>query len=287
MITGSAESPMIWRQKFLHTFGTVPPVNFTGAAAIQTLASLSPAPKTAVILGSNDTFSKATAEAFEAAAKKAGIKVLKFNIVPAGQDLTPLMSAVKGMRPDVVAFGGHDEELIKLVKGLHQIDFAPNALLMHYGVTEPAFVDALKADANGVFGGAVWTEQSRTRSDVLWKDAPTYAAAAQKAFGVPADYTQAGSSAAGIAFQVALQKVGAAPPLSEAKREELVKALEAVDVETFYGRVKFATDGEFYHANVGLSPLTIQIQSGKVAVVGPAKDADAKPLYPLTQWSKR
>jgi len=287
MITGSAESPLIWRQKFGHTFGTVPPVNFTGAAAIQTLAALSPAPKTAVILGSNDTFSKATAEAFEAAAKQAGIKVLKFNIVPAGQDLTPLMSAVKGMRPDLVAFGGHDEELIKLVKGLHQIDFAPSALLMHYGVTEPAFVDALKADADGVFGGAVWTDQSKTKSDVLWKDAPSYAAAAQKAFGVPADYTQAGSSAAGIAFQVALQKIQATPPLSEAKREELVKALEAVDVDTFYGKVKFATDGEFYHANVGLNPLTIQIQSGKVAVVGPAKDAEAKALYPMAQWSKR
>jgi branched-chain amino acid transport system substrate-binding protein len=287
MITGSAESPMIWRQKFTYTFGTVPPVNFTGAAAIQTLASLSPPPKTAVVFGSNDTFSKATAEAFESAAKKAGIKVLKFNIVPAGQDLTPLMSAVKGLRPDVVAFGGHDEELIKLVKGMHQIDFAPAALLMHYGVTEPAFVEALKGDANGVFGGAVWTDATRTKGQILWKDAPTYAAAAQKAFGVAADYTQAGSSAAGIAFQVALQKVGAAPPLSEAKRTELVKALEAVDVDTFYGKVKFATDGEFYHANVGLSPLTIQVQGGKVAVVGPKKDADAAAQYPMPAWGKR
>jgi branched-chain amino acid transport system substrate-binding protein len=287
MITGSAESPMIWRQKFAYTFGTVPPVNFTGAAAIQTLAALSPAPKTAVVFGSNDTFSKATAEAFESAAKKAGIKVLKFNIVPAGQDLTPLMSAVKGLRPDVVAFGGHDEELIKLVKGMHQIDFAPAALLMHYGVTEPAFVDALKGDANGVFGGAVWTDATRTKSQILWKDAPTYAAAAQKAFGVAADYTQAGSSAAGIAFQVALQKIASAPPLSEAKRTELVKALEAVDVDTFYGKVRFATDGEFYHANVGLSPLTIQVQGGKVAVVGPKKDADAAAQYPMPAWGKR
>ncbi len=287
MITGSAESPMIWRQKFLYTFGTVPPVNFTGAAAIQTLAGLSPPPRTAVVFGSNDTFSKATAEAFEGAAKKAGIKVLKFNIVPAGQDLTPLMSAVKGMRPDLVAFGGHDEELIKLVKGMHQIDFTPSALLMHYGVTEPAFVEALKGDANQVFGGAVWTSTTRTSSQILWKDAPSYEAAAQKAFGVGADYTQAGCSAAGIAFQVALQKVGAAPPLSEAKRAELIKALEAVDVDTFYGKVRFATDGEFYHANVGLAPLTIQIQGGKVAVVGPKKDADAAAQYPMTPWSKR
>jgi branched-chain amino acid transport system substrate-binding protein len=287
MITGSAESPMIWRQKFLYTFGTVPPVNFTGAAAIQTLASLSPAPRTAVVFGSNDTFSKATAESFEAAAKKANIKVLKFNIVPQGQDLTPLMSAVKGMKPDLVAFGGHDEELIKLVKGMHQIDFTPNALLMHYGVTEPAFVDALKADANQVFGGAVWTDTAKTQSKILWKDAPTYAAAAQKAFGVAADYTQAGSSAAGIAFQVALQQIDARPPLSEAKRAELVKALEAVDVDTFYGKVKFATDGEFYHANVGLDPLTIQIQNGKVVAVGPKKDAQAASQYPMTPWSKR
>jgi len=287
MITGSAESPMIWRQKFLYTFGTIPPVNFTGAAAIQTLASLSPAPKTAVVFGSNDTFSKATAEAFEAAAKKANIKVLKFNIVPAGQDLTPLMSAVKGMKPDVVAFGGHDEELIKLVKGMHQIDFTPAALLMHYGVTEPAFVDALKTDANQVFGGAVWTDTTKTQSKILWKDAPTYAAAAQKAFGVAADYTQAGSSAAGIAFQVALQQINATPPLSDAKRAELVKALEAVDIDTFYGKVKFATEGEFYHANVGLSPLTIQIQNGKVVAVGPKKDAEAPAQYPMTPWTKR
>jgi branched-chain amino acid transport system substrate-binding protein len=286
MITGSAESPLIWRQKFLYTFGTIPPVNFTGAAAIQTIAALSPAPRSAVIFGSNDTFSKATAEAFQAAAKQAGIKVLKFNIVPAGQDLTPLMSAVKGLRPDLVAFGGHDEELITLVKGLHQIDFAPRALLMHYGVTEPAFVDALKGDANQVFGGAVWTASTQTTGQLLWKDAAAYAAQAQKAFAVPADYTQAGSSAAGIAFQAALALVKAPPPLSEGARAQLVKALEGVDVQTFYGRVKFATDGEFYHSNIGLSPLTVQIQGGKVTVIGPAKDA-AKAEYPMTSWSKR
>jgi branched-chain amino acid transport system substrate-binding protein len=287
MITGSAESPLIWKQKFLHTFGTIPPINFTGAAAIRTLAALSPAPRTAVIFGSNDTFSKATAEAFESSAKQAGIRVMKFNIVPAGQDLTPLMSAVKGLRPDIVAFGGHDEELIKLVKGLHQIDFAPRALLMHYGVTEPAFVEALKGDANQVFGGAVWTDSTRTRGQVLWKDAKAYADAALKAFGVPADYTQAGSSAAGLAFQVALERVNGVPPLTDGKRAELVKALEALEVETFFGRLKFATEGDFYHSNVGLAPLTIQIQDGKVAVVGPMKDPDSKPQYPMTPWTKR
>jgi branched-chain amino acid transport system substrate-binding protein len=287
MITGSAESPLIWKQKFFYTFGTIPPVNYTGATPIQTLQSMNPAPKTAVILGSNDTFSKATAESFKAAAEDAGIKVLKFNIVPSGQDLTPFMSAVKVMRPDLVAFGGHDEELINLVKSLRQINYTPKALLMHYGVTEPAFVEALTKDAEQVLGASVWTASVHTKSDILWPDAASYAKAAEDAFKVPADYTQAGSTTAGIAFQAALQKLGAAPPLSEDSRNALIKTLEELDIQTFYGRLKFAGEGDYYHANVGITPLTIQIQGGKVVIVGPEKDAEASAQYPMTEWGKR
>jgi branched-chain amino acid transport system substrate-binding protein len=287
MITGSAESPLIWLNKFKYTFGTIPPVSFTGATPITTLAALPDPPKTAVILGSNDTFSKATAEAFKAAAEQAGIKVLKYNIVPAGQDLTPLMSAVRGLRPDLVAFGGHDEELIKLVKSLQQINYTPKALLMHYGVTEPAFIEALGNNSNQVFGASVWTSSVKTHSELLWPDAASYTAAAEKAYQSAPDYTQAGSSAAGLAFQAALQKIGARPPLSETSRVALIQALENLDVETFYGRINFATEGEYYHANVGLTPLTIQIQDQKVLVVGPHNDMESAPQYPMLSWKMR
>lgn len=263
LITGSAESPLIWLNKFGYTFGTIPPVSYTGATPIYTLSEMNPAPQTAVILGSNDTFSKATAEAFKAAAEKVGIKVRKFNIVPSGQDLTPLMSAVRGLRPDLVAFGGHDEELIKLVKSLQQINYTPKALLMHYGVTEPAFVEALGKSAEQVYGASVWTSTSKSQGQILWKDAPSYAAAAQKEYQSAPDYTQAASSAAGLAFQAAVQSAGLTPPLSETGRQKLVEALESLDIETFYGRINFADEGEYYHANVGLTPLTIQIQKGQ------------------------
>lgn len=287
MITGSAESPLIWRQGFTYTFGTIPPVNYTGATPIDTLMGLEPKIKTAVIVGSNDTFSKATAEAFKAAVEAKGISVLRYNIVPAGQDLIPFLSAVRGLRPDLVAFGGHDEELINFVKALKQVNYTPKALLMHYGVTEPSFVDALKKDAEQVFGASVWTDTLHTRGELLWADAAAYGKAALDAFKVPADYTQAGCSAAGIAFQAALQKAKLAPPLDGAKRDALLKALEALDIQTFYGRISFAKEGEYFHANVGLTPLTIQIQGGKTVIVGPAAEAEAKLQYPMTQWKQR
>lgn len=287
MITGSAESPLIWRQGFKYTFGTIPPVNYTGATPIDTLTALEPPIKTAVIVGSNDTFSKATAEAFKAAVEAKGINVLRYNIVPAGQDLIPFLSALRGLRPDLVAFGGHDEELINFVKALKQVNYTPKALLMHYGVTEPSFVEALKKDAEQVFGASVWTETLHTKGELLWADAAAYGKAALDAYKVPADYTQAGCSAAGIAFQAALQKAKLAPPLDEAKRDELLKALEELDIQTFYGRINFADSGEYFHANVGLTPLTIQIQGGKTVIVGPAGEAEAKPQYPMVEWKQK
>jgi len=287
MITGSAESPLIWKNKFLYTFGTIPPINFTGATSIKTLLDLKPTPKTIAIIGSNDAFSKATAEAYKSAAEAAKLKVLKFSIVPSGQDMTPLLSAVRSMKPDLIAFGGHDEEHVKFIKALRQIGYTPKALLMHCGITDKAFTDAVGKDGEQVFGTTCWTGTAKTKSTILWKNAAAYAAASQKAFNNPGDYTQGGCSAAGIAFQVALQKIGAKPGMTEAMRTKLIKALEELDVQTFYGRVKFATSGEYYHANVGLDPLTVQIQGGKIITVGPKASQEAPAQYPMKAWKDR
>ncbi|MBJ6748993.1 amino acid ABC transporter substrate-binding protein [Geomonas anaerohicana] len=287
MITGSAESPLIWKNKFKYTFGTIPPINFTGATSIKTLTEMKPAPKTIAIIGSNDAFSKATAESYKAAAEKAKLKIVKFSIVPSGQDMTPLLSAVRSMKPDVIAFGGHDEEHVKFVKALKQIGYTPKALLMHCGITDKAFIDAVGKDGEQIFGTTCWTGTAKTKSKVLWPNAAAYAAASQKAFNNPGDYTQGGCSAAGIAFQTALQKIGAKPGMDEATRTKLIAALEQIDVQTFYGRVKFATSGEFYHANVGLDPLTVQIQSGQVKTVGPKASVEAPAIYPMKEWKSR
>jgi branched-chain amino acid transport system substrate-binding protein len=284
MITGSAESPLIWREKFKFTFGTIPPVNFTGSGPLKVIARLDPPPKRAVVIGSNDAFSKATAETFRDICKALNINVVKYDIVPSGQDLTPYMSAVRGMRPDVIAFGGHDEELIRLVKALRQINYAPKALLMHYGVTEPAFVEALGQDAEQVFGASVWTSSLKTTGELIWMDAQSYADDIQKTYGIEPDYTMAGCSAAGLAFQAAVMQLKAAPPLDEAKKLALVETLEKLDIQTFYGPIRFSGEGEFYHANTGLTPLALQIQGGRTVIIGPEAYQEAPAQYPMKPW---
>lgn len=213
--------------------------------------------------------------------KDLGIKVLKYDIVPSNQDLTPYLSAIRVRRPDILAFGGHDEELIRLVKTLRQIKWSPKALIMHYGVTEPAFVEALGASAEQVFGASVWTSTLSTQGDLIWKDAASYAADIKKAYNITPDYTMAACSAAGIAFQSAAINAKVAPPFDDTEKLALIKALEELEINTFYGPIAFANGGEFHHANIGLAPLALQIQSGNAVIVGPEAYMEKEAQYPM------
>jgi branched-chain amino acid transport system substrate-binding protein len=287
MITGSAESPLIWKQKFTYTFGSIPAVDLTGSAPITTLASdLSSAPKSIAIIGVNDPFSKSVAEAFKASAEKAGMSVVKYDIVPAGTDFTPLISAIKEKNPDVLAVGGHEKEHMEVIKAAKSLGFMPKAFIMHYGITTPDFFKNLGKDSDYVYGAAVWTPELNFK-DQLFGSTKEYVEGAKARWGSVPDYTEAASSATGEVFAEALAKITATPPLSEEQRIKLVKAIEEVKIDTFYGPIKYATEGNWYHNNVGLKALTIQLMKGEQVIVGP-KDVKAKdPVYPVPVFSAR
>lgn len=287
MITGSAESPLIWKQKFKYTFGTIPAVDLTGSAPISTLAKETQnAPKSIAILGVNDPFSKAVAESFKAAAEKEGLQVVKYDIVPAGTDFTPLISAIKGLNPDILAVGGHEKEHMEIIKASKSLGFMPKAFLMHYGITTPDFINNLGKDSDYVFGAAVWTPDLDFK-DELFGSTKEYVEASKNRWGSMPDYTEAGCSATGEMFAAALAKIGAAPPLSEEQRDKLVAALEEIKIDSFYGPIKFATEGEWYHNNTGLRPLTIQLENGQQVIVGP-KDVKTKdPVFPVPALGSR
>jgi branched-chain amino acid transport system substrate-binding protein len=287
MITGSAESPLIWKQKFKYTFGAIPAVDLTGVSPINTLAKeVQPAPKSIAIMGVNDPFSKAVADAFKAAAEKEGIKVVKYDIVPAGTDFTPLISAIKGLAPDILAVGGHEKEHMEVIKACKSLGFMPKIFVMHYGITTPDFIKNLGKDSDFVMGAAVWTPDVNYK-DALFGSTKDYVQLSKNRWGSTPDYTEAACSATGEVFAAALQKIGATPPLSEEKRDKLVQALEEIQVDTFYGPIKFATEGNWYHNNTGLKPLTIQLMNGEQVIVGP-KDVKVKdPVYPVPPFGAR
>ncbi|WP_435176435.1 amino acid ABC transporter substrate-binding protein [Halorussus sp. AFM4] len=286
-ITGSAESPQIWKQKPKYTFGTIPTVSIIADRATTDILNLEPKAKSVYITGVNEPFSKSTAQAMRKAAKNAGVEVLGFELFPRGTDYTNVVTQAKNAGPDFHFHGGHIGSHVSLVNAARQLDYNPNGFMFHYGVNTDSFKEgAGSKGAMYAFGATVWLPQVERTGGVLFDTPGDYVKAAEDAFGGTPDYTQAGSTAAGIVFGEAFKQLGASPPLNQQQKDELVSILEGIEVNTFYGTVNFETQGQYYHNNAKTKPLAIQLdQDGSPVIVG--SEGGGQPTYPVPQWSER
>jgi branched-chain amino acid transport system substrate-binding protein len=284
MISGSAESPNVWKAKPEFNFGIIPSVDTTSGLSLGVLAKTSnPGAKTVAVISVNEPFSKETGEGFRDGVKAAGLELVAYELVPPEGDLTPVISKIAALKPDVVAVGGHEEILINVVKTSKSLNYRPKALIMHYGITNPAFAQALGADADGVTGVVVWLPTVTYKDDVFGT-AKEFSEMATKKLGGEPDYTAAGCAASGLVLGDALKRLGKKPALTPEDRVALKDAIAETDIQTFYGPIKFEKDGPHYHDNVQPVPVLVQIQGGKVVAVGPKEAAAADYIYPLPAW---
>lgn len=284
MISGSAESPNVWKAKPEFNFGIIPAVDTTAGKSLDVLAGMTePKAKTIAVIGVNEPFSKETGEGFREGAEAAGLEVVAYELVPAEGDLTPVLSKIASLDPDILAVGGHEEPLINVIKTSKSLNYRPKALIMHYGVTNPAFAQSVGGDADGTCGIAVWLP-TVPYEDELFGTAQDFAAMAKEKSGAEPDYTEAGCAASGLVLGDALKRIGAQPGLSDDQRTDLKDAIAETDLQTFYGPIKFEKDGDHYHNNIQPVPVLVQIQNGQTVAVGPKDAAAADFHYPLAAW---
>jgi branched-chain amino acid transport system substrate-binding protein len=129
-------------------------------------------------------------------------------------------------------------------------------------------------------GISVWLPTASFRDD-LFGSAADYGKAYEQKNGSPPDYTAAGCSAAGQVLQAAVEKLGEPPSLSEDARVKLNDLIAGTDLTTFYGPIRFASEGDHLHNNTALDPMLVQIQGGQVKAIAPPDAAEAKIIYPL------
>jgi branched-chain amino acid transport system substrate-binding protein len=286
-IAGSAESPDNWKAQPQFVYGIIPSVDLTADKALKFIVdSASSKPASAAILGVNEPFSKDAAAGFAKGAKEAGLRITKNQLFPGNADLTPIITGVAAQKPDILAVGGHDTVLIDVVKAAKSINFAPKAIIMHYGVTEPAFAKALKQDADGVFGLVDWTPQFSYK-DALFGTAKEMADNYETTYHEPPDYTAAGCAASAMVLARALEKLGKPPSLAQGDRVKLNELIGKTDLDTFYGPITFESSGEHFHDNTAPPPVLVQITKGEVVAVAPEDVRESEAEYPLKAWNRR
>jgi branched-chain amino acid transport system substrate-binding protein len=283
MVEANGAASSIFSKGLHFIFGVLSPAAEYAKVMLEAALTAPSPPQNVAIIYANDSFSTEVAAAAKDYANSHNLPVVYYQEYPANAtDLTGVLTAVKtsgpgGTVPDMLLGSGHENEAVVTMKEAKQLGINAKLYGFTVGPAIPDFISALGSDSNDVIGSAQWTAQEKYQGIDVFSTPANYEQMYVKEYNHEPAYQSAESTAAGLAFQYAIQKAGSIDP--KAVRD----ALANLDITTFYGEIRFDSTG----ANTFKPMATIQIQGGKLVTVFPANVANAQMVYPTPEFGSR
>lgn len=288
MITTGAASDANYKQGYTRVFQIYTPASRYLTGAVDLLGTLDPSVTKLAFVYENDKFSTDVVTAAKEYAESLDYEVVLFEGYDSQTaDFGPFINKIAESGAPVVLGGGHFQDGSTFARQIFEKGLALNFLALLVAPPEPDFADLGEA-AVGVVGPSQWEPQvtfspeAAEAAGLEWFG-PTnaeFVEAYEAAYGEEPSYHSAGGYAAGLILQKAILDADSVDP------DAIKAALDAMDVLTFYGRVKFETSAEAHGLQIGHSMVYIQWQkddSGNLVkqVVWPEEGKTAEPLYPM------
>ncbi len=187
-------------------------------------------------------------------------------------DLTSELSKVKASRPDLLIISGYygDSKLIAETAAKLRIGVSALVGLANAAYSNPKFISENRELTEHLFDGNYWHNPQSARARSVF-------AAYQKKF----DATMSNHSVQG--YQVTFVLKDGLERAGSTDRDKLRDAIAKTNLTDHIltqESIRFDDSGEAINA----TPALIQVQNGKPVVVGPAKYAEAKPVFPVPKW---
>jgi len=187
-------------------------------------------------------------------------------------DFTAELSKVKASKPDLLVISGYygDSRIIAETAAKLRIGVYALVGLANAAYSNPKFIADNRELTDQLFDGNYWHNPQSPRAKAVF-------AAYEKRFN--ATLTSHGVQAYTVIYVVrdALERAGSGD------RDKLRDALSKTNLADHIlpqDAIKFDDTGE----NVNASPALLQVQNSKPVVVGPARFAEAKPVFPVPRW---
>ncbi|WP_419552674.1 amino acid ABC transporter substrate-binding protein [Candidatus Poriferisodalis sp.] len=268
MVEGNGASDTLFDRGFRNLFLVATIATDYTRSGIEALAAQGA--QTAVIAHVDTPFATSVAGGARRHLEANGIQVLAVEAYPEGvEDVSDLMAKLDGLDPDVFIGGGHYSDAVLFLQSAQELGIRLDAMLITVGPSNPQLVDDLGASVHGVLGPTQW-EPAMAYEGSYFGSAADYADYYESLWGERPVYQAASSTAAALALHLAIE---AADSLDA---DEVREALRELDVETFYGPIRFDERG----VNVAKPMGTVQVQDGQIVVVAPDAAAMGKLVYP-------
>ncbi len=279
MVASNAIGRAIFSQGYKYIFGVVASAESFPQAVIDMNLSFNPKPTTIALITADDLFSQAVAQALVTYATSKGQQVVFTAKYPAGStNLYPLVQQAKAKNPDIFVDSGHLIEAVAAHKAAKDLLLDAKMFVYAVGPGQPEFVQALGPAADYTITASPWTPQARFKASYYLTSA-AYVAAFRQKYNTQLEpsFLVADATAAGVALEKAIENANSLDP--EAVRTALVN----LDLETFFGRIKFDAQGQ----NTFKSILVVQVQNGQTQTIWPPEVASTAPVYPTQTWEVR
>jgi branched-chain amino acid transport system substrate-binding protein len=260
MLAPTASSAEIFDQGYKYIFATL-----IGNAAVSVpIAKLvhekNKDIKRVAVLARNDLFPLAVAQEFEKAVKAEGMDVVASQRYAIGtMDHSGAITQMRSAQPDWFYASGYINDLILIRKQMNDLGLKAPVITLIAGPAYREFAEAVGPLAEDITSMSWWTPAVRFKGKDLFGSTEAFNAAWAKKYGGEADYVEASSAACGAVLQMAIEAAGTID------LKKVRDALSATDAETFYGHVKFGSDGQIN----SLQPPVFQLVGGKPVILWP------------------
>lgn len=262
MITTGAASDETYEQGFTLVYQVYTPASRYLTGAIDMMAEQDAEMKKIAIIYENSNFSTSVVEAARTYAEEQGYEIVLFEgYDPGTTDFAPIINKVQQSEPDAILGGGHFQDGSTLAKQIAEKNVDVGFMALLVAPPDPAFAELGDA-AVGVVGPSQWEPQASYTPDaadaegIEWIgiSGDEFVSAYEAAYGEEPSYHAAGGYIAGLVLQHAIEEAGST------ETEAVSAALDAMDVMTFYGHIKFATSEEQHGLQTGHDMVYAQWQ---------------------------
>ena len=288
MITTGAADDATYKEGYTAVFQAYTPASRYLTGAVDLLQHLDPTVSKIAFVYENDKFSTSVVTAAKDYAEGLGYDIVLFEGYDSGtSDFGPFINKIEGQSPDAILGGGHRVDGKAFAQQLYEKGTDVKYFTVLVAPPEPEFAELGDA-AVGVIGPSQWepladfTPESAAEAgfEYFGPLGSEFTNAYETAFGAEPSYHAAGGYAAGLMLEKAIRDA------DSIDLEAIKAALEAMNIITFYGQIKFDTTPEAHGLQIGHSMVYIQWQrddAGNLAkqVVWPLAGATAETIYPL------
>ena len=277
MVEAEGASRSLFTQGFRYLFAVLSTSEQYLASAITLAAELAekggkkPGSLKAALVFENDPFSLDVRAGVVSDISKYGMKIVVDDKMPRDlSDISATLTKVKALKPDILVVSGHSKGAATAARQIKDMRInVPMIAITHCEAAK--IVEKFGSSTEGILCPTQWAE-TLSYEDDLYGSAADFDKLFKKTYegykNVP--YQSAQAAAAVMVWRSAFERA------NSFDTEKLRDAIAETEIQTFYGFIRFAKEGN----NVAKPMVLRQIQDGKYNVVAPSNWASHPVVHP-------